>query len=440
MSKNARCGSEFGGQTCTGSKFGNCCSKYGYCGNSRDYCEAPSCQKNYGTCHGTPSYPAGTTLTHIAVPSQPALTCSARTVTLAATTKTVTLSDKPQVTTQTTTITIPGEPQTTTVIIPGEGQITTITVPGESHTTTVTIPGEEEPITVTIPTTITIPGEPQTTTVTIPGEEGEPITITVPTTIAGEPQTTTVTIPGEEQPITVTIPTTVTIPGEEITVTIPGEPQTTIVTIPGEEEIVTVTIPTTVTIPGEEEIITVTVPTTIAGEPATTTLEIPAETVTSVVTATANAACPTGNPVISGNFESGLEPAWAVFSSSTGVTFRRALDDTAPDGPAVLQMNTGVAGVIRALQAVAVCPGSTYEVSFSYRTGQGRPAMYLSVDGARLAGGDALGSPTNSWAQAPGVASGRFYARSSSVLLLLEVTFNGFTATMVDNIKFTKIN
>ncbi|KAH7356170.1 hypothetical protein BKA66DRAFT_400422, partial [Pyrenochaeta sp. MPI-SDFR-AT-0127] len=53
VSRNARCGKGFGGQTCQGSKWGNCCSQYGYCGSTRDYCDvANKCQKDFGTCNG----------------------------------------------------------------------------------------------------------------------------------------------------------------------------------------------------------------------------------------------------------------------------------------------------------------------------------------------------------------------------------------------------
>ena len=35
--------------TCQGSTYGNCCSQYGYCGNTSDYCGA-GCQAGFGTC------------------------------------------------------------------------------------------------------------------------------------------------------------------------------------------------------------------------------------------------------------------------------------------------------------------------------------------------------------------------------------------------------
>ncbi|KAH7355474.1 hypothetical protein BKA66DRAFT_385830, partial [Pyrenochaeta sp. MPI-SDFR-AT-0127] len=51
VSQNARCGTSFGGQTCLGSQWGNCCSQYGYCGSTVDYCSPQSCQAKYGRCN-----------------------------------------------------------------------------------------------------------------------------------------------------------------------------------------------------------------------------------------------------------------------------------------------------------------------------------------------------------------------------------------------------
>ncbi|KAH6683982.1 hypothetical protein B0J14DRAFT_466527, partial [Halenospora varia] len=48
ISIDGSCGN---GVTCSGSVFGNCCSKYGYCGSSPIYCGPDSgCQKAFGTC------------------------------------------------------------------------------------------------------------------------------------------------------------------------------------------------------------------------------------------------------------------------------------------------------------------------------------------------------------------------------------------------------
>ncbi|KAF1946371.1 hypothetical protein EJ02DRAFT_330143, partial [Clathrospora elynae] len=52
VSTNGRCGSQYGGQTCQGSGFGNCCSQYGFCGSTKGYCVATTCQNDFGSCNG----------------------------------------------------------------------------------------------------------------------------------------------------------------------------------------------------------------------------------------------------------------------------------------------------------------------------------------------------------------------------------------------------
>ncbi|KAI6360390.1 hypothetical protein MCOR25_006759 [Pyricularia grisea] len=50
ISQDATCGSA-SGATCQGSVFGNCCSQYGWCGSSDAYCGG-GCQSAFGTCNG----------------------------------------------------------------------------------------------------------------------------------------------------------------------------------------------------------------------------------------------------------------------------------------------------------------------------------------------------------------------------------------------------
>lgn len=51
VNTSGRCGPSFGGLTCGGSKFGACCSKWGFCGVTADHCDVPKgCQSSYGTC------------------------------------------------------------------------------------------------------------------------------------------------------------------------------------------------------------------------------------------------------------------------------------------------------------------------------------------------------------------------------------------------------
>ncbi|KAF2825315.1 hypothetical protein CC86DRAFT_371029 [Ophiobolus disseminans] len=49
-SPDSRCGGKLG-YTCTGTKWGTCCSKYGWCGHTSDYCDTDKgCQAGFGTC------------------------------------------------------------------------------------------------------------------------------------------------------------------------------------------------------------------------------------------------------------------------------------------------------------------------------------------------------------------------------------------------------
>ncbi|KAM0249789.1 hypothetical protein ACHAP5_002658 [Fusarium lateritium] len=48
VSDNGLCGDKYH-QTCKGSRYGNCCSKYGNCGKTSAYCEG-GCQSGFGTC------------------------------------------------------------------------------------------------------------------------------------------------------------------------------------------------------------------------------------------------------------------------------------------------------------------------------------------------------------------------------------------------------
>ncbi|KXH60609.1 hypothetical protein CNYM01_00086 [Colletotrichum nymphaeae SA-01] len=47
ISTDGTCGKN--GKTCQGSKFGDCCSSGGFCGTSKDHCQA-GCQSQFGTC------------------------------------------------------------------------------------------------------------------------------------------------------------------------------------------------------------------------------------------------------------------------------------------------------------------------------------------------------------------------------------------------------
>jgi chitinase len=49
ISKDGTCGG-YNGYTCAGSTFGSCCSQYGYCGSSADYCSTANCAPKFGKC------------------------------------------------------------------------------------------------------------------------------------------------------------------------------------------------------------------------------------------------------------------------------------------------------------------------------------------------------------------------------------------------------
>lgn len=58
ISRSARCGPSFG-LTCKGSSFGNCCSKYGYCGSTSNHCDSKNgCQTGWGSCSSASSLAA----------------------------------------------------------------------------------------------------------------------------------------------------------------------------------------------------------------------------------------------------------------------------------------------------------------------------------------------------------------------------------------------
>ena len=56
VSADGVCG---GSVTCAGSTFGQCCSQYGYCGVSSDYC-GQGCNPAFGTCGASGTGPVGT--------------------------------------------------------------------------------------------------------------------------------------------------------------------------------------------------------------------------------------------------------------------------------------------------------------------------------------------------------------------------------------------
>lgn len=54
LSTNGLCGPDHGYGVCEGSGFGDCCSFYGYCGSTDDYCLSGNCYS--GSKHDHPNY------------------------------------------------------------------------------------------------------------------------------------------------------------------------------------------------------------------------------------------------------------------------------------------------------------------------------------------------------------------------------------------------
>ncbi|RAR09172.1 carbohydrate esterase family 4 protein [Stemphylium lycopersici] len=72
ISTNSRCGNAYEasplGMTCVGSKWGNCCSQYSYCGSTDAYCGS-GCQPGFGDCKPLSSSPSSTPAKAPIVPS-----------------------------------------------------------------------------------------------------------------------------------------------------------------------------------------------------------------------------------------------------------------------------------------------------------------------------------------------------------------------------------
>src|ERR1700710_1143283 len=50
ISQDGLCGANGGSTTCVGSAFGNCCSLSDYCGSGDDYCNYSFCLQHWSTC------------------------------------------------------------------------------------------------------------------------------------------------------------------------------------------------------------------------------------------------------------------------------------------------------------------------------------------------------------------------------------------------------
>jgi hypothetical protein len=401
---------DMGTNTCYSNVFNPRLTSTRYCGRTGDYCDvANKCQSNFGTCNGqSPVNPTTMkTTTTKQSPGSPSSSCAAVTIT----------KDPATVTKSGPTVTKPGA---------------TVTSGGSTIIITTTI--TKDPITITKDgPTITKPGVTVTsdgtiTTVTLPGEG---VTVTVPVTQTQA--ASTITLP----PSTVTLPA-VTLPAETVTATLPAAT----VTLPAiTETLPAVTLPA-VTLPAETETlpaITETLP-AVTETLSATTVTLPAETITETATQTAGASCPTGNPVVNAGFESPLPGSWVVLTSGDADVSRIAVSGGFALGSRINSGNPNLPQ--RILQAVNICPGTTYQIGFSARrvTTTGTVSAVLYVNDTPLAGGVIT---STAFTSAFVVNGGMFSSTSKTVLVRIEFTYSGSSGSakevQVDNVTFTPV-
>lgn len=266
------------------------------------------------------------------------------------------------------------------------------------------------------------------------------------------------TLPGDVETITdiATLPqVTVTLPAvtevcSPVTETLPAVTET----LPAVTETfpaITETLPAiTETLPAVTETlpaVTETLPAvTETAPPVTETL--PASTVTTTTTTTATLApstttitsCPTGDPIRNGGFESALPGSWTVLTAGDADVSRIAVTGGYALGA---RINSGNANLPqRAIQAVSICPGVNYQVSFSARrvTTVGVVSATLYVNDTPLAGGVVTSTAfTNVFV----INGGIFSSTAGVVTVRLEFTYSGNPGSskevQVDNVVFTPL-
>ncbi|OAL56518.1 hypothetical protein IQ07DRAFT_9662 [Pyrenochaeta sp. DS3sAY3a] len=106
VSTDSRCGSKYNYQLCTGSPWGDCCSVFGYCGSTSDFCSFSRCQKDYGICTDSPTTLSSVTIGGGGSCASSSLTCPAVESILSTTTRTITsIASAPPPVTQTLSLT-----------------------------------------------------------------------------------------------------------------------------------------------------------------------------------------------------------------------------------------------------------------------------------------------------------------------------------------------
>jgi chitinase len=74
-STDGSCGAANGGTVCLGTAFGDCCSEYGYCGDTSGHCGA-GCQSDFGTCDAVTGPPVSTDGTCSSLSTPEGATCA----------------------------------------------------------------------------------------------------------------------------------------------------------------------------------------------------------------------------------------------------------------------------------------------------------------------------------------------------------------------------
>jgi hypothetical protein len=77
ISPDGTCGGD-AGYSCSGSQFGSCCSKFGYCGSGDDYCTG-NCDAGFGDCNASPPKASSTSTTSPSSNVSPDGTCGGTT-------------------------------------------------------------------------------------------------------------------------------------------------------------------------------------------------------------------------------------------------------------------------------------------------------------------------------------------------------------------------
>ena len=167
-------------------------------------------------------------------------------------------------------------------------------------------------------------------------------------------------------------------------------------------------------------------------------------TTESVATSTISvASCPTGNPVLNGGFESSLLGTWSILPAGDASLDRiSAASDTGTYALRARIATTNTNLPQRVIQAITVCPGANYRVSFNARktTTAGNVAAVLYINDIALAGGTITSTVFQA---APAIGAGVFSTTSNSVILRLEFSYSGSTGTakevQVDDVVLTRL-